>query len=43
MAQLVEEPKPLPLSRTTDPTELLPKTLAHARPLFDPEILRPRD
>ena len=24
----------------TDPTELLPKKLAHARPLFDPAILR---
>ena len=26
--------------RRTDPTELLPKRLAHARPLFDPEILK---
>ena len=26
--------------RASDPTELLPKRLAHARPLFDPEILR---
>src|SRR5689334_2044173 len=26
--------------RRTDPTELLPKKLAHARPLFDPEILK---
>jgi K+-transporting ATPase ATPase B chain len=27
-------------SRGIDPTELLPKKLAHARPLFDPEIIR---
>src|SRR5512143_2582059 len=27
-------------TRSTDPTELLPKKLAHARPLFDPDILR---
>ena len=40
MAQLVEDPKPLSPSRPADPTELLPKRLAHARPLFDPEILR---
>ena len=25
---------------TSDPTDLLPKRLAHARPLFDPDILR---
>jgi potassium-transporting ATPase ATP-binding subunit len=27
-------------TRSADPTELLPKKLAHARPLFDPDILR---
>ena len=26
-----------------DPTSLMPKKLARARPLFDPEIVRPRD
>src|SRR5512134_200958 len=26
--------------RSSDPAELLPKELAHARPLFDPDILR---
>jgi K+-transporting ATPase ATPase B chain len=26
--------------KQTDPTELLPKKLAHSRPLFDPEIIR---
>jgi potassium-transporting ATPase ATP-binding subunit len=30
----------LPPPKVTDPTELLPKKLAHSRPLFDPEILR---
>jgi K+-transporting ATPase ATPase B chain len=29
-----------PPARIPDPTELLPKRLAHARPLFDPEILK---
>jgi len=28
------------ISTSTDPTQLLPKKLAHARPLFDPAILR---
>ena len=37
----VELPHRPPSSpRRTDPTELLPKKLAHARPLFDPEILK---
>jgi K+-transporting ATPase ATPase B chain len=40
MSQLVEDPKPIPSARTNDPTELLPKRLAQARPLFDPEILK---
>jgi K+-transporting ATPase ATPase B chain len=31
---VIGEPKPI------NPTELLPKRLVHARPLFDPEILR---
>ncbi|MDX2149638.1 MAG: potassium-transporting ATPase subunit KdpB [Bryobacteraceae bacterium] len=30
----------MPGRPATDPTELLPKKLAHARPLFDPAILR---
>ncbi|HML17770.1 MAG TPA: potassium-transporting ATPase subunit KdpB [Bryobacteraceae bacterium] len=30
----------IPIHATEDPTELLPKRLAHARPLFDPDILR---
>jgi K+-transporting ATPase ATPase B chain len=38
MAPVIEEPKTSLLP--PDPTELLPKRLAHARPLFDPEILR---
>jgi K+-transporting ATPase ATPase B chain len=38
MAPVIEEPKTTLLP--PDPTELLPKRLAHARPLFDPEILR---
>src|SRR5580704_14276810 len=38
MPPTVEEPKTTLLP--ADPTELLPKRLAHARPLFDPEILR---
>ena len=38
MAPIVEEPKTT--LRPADPTELLPKRLAHARPLFDPEIIR---
>lgn len=29
-----------PLRAATDPTHLLPKKLAHSRPLFDPDILR---
>jgi hypothetical protein len=37
MPPIVEEPKAT--LRPQDPTELLPKRLAHARPLFDPEIL----
>jgi potassium-transporting ATPase ATP-binding subunit len=37
MPPIVEEPKTT--LRPPDPTELLPKRLAHARPLFDPEIL----
>ena len=40
MSQLVEDPKPVAPSRPADPTDLLPKRLAHARPLFDTEILR---
>src|SRR5579862_9768411 len=32
--------QPASTIRPPDPTELLPKKLAHARPLFDPEILR---
>src|SRR5271170_4897111 len=40
MAQLVEDPKPASSLRSEDPSELLPKRLAHARPLFDPDILR---
>src|SRR6266403_5724702 len=42
MAQIIEEPKPASQSPAPvdDLTELLPKKLAHARPLFDPEILR---
>jgi len=40
MASTIEEPKSLtPAPRRADPTELLPKRLAHSRPLFDPEIL----
>ena len=40
MAPIIEEPKPAtPAPRRADPTELLPKRLAHSRPLFDPEIL----
>ena len=38
MAPIVEEPKTT--LRPADPTELLPKRLAHARPLFDPDIIR---
>jgi potassium-transporting ATPase ATP-binding subunit len=38
MSQMTAEP-PSSL-RPTDPTELLPKRLAHARPLFDPDILK---
>src|SRR5580692_3952986 len=40
MSQMVEDPKPVSPSRPADPTELLPKRLAHSRPLFDTEILR---
>jgi K+-transporting ATPase ATPase B chain len=40
MSQLVEDPKPVSSSRPADPTDLLPKRLAHARPLFDTDILR---
>ncbi len=40
MAQLVEDPKPASSLRPPDPSDLLPKRLAHSRPLFDPEILR---
>src|SRR5512143_1087591 len=36
MATVVHPPRP----RGTNPTELLPRKLAHSRPLFDPEILR---
>ncbi len=40
MAPIIEEPRPIPATpRKADPTELLPKRLAHSRPLFDPEIL----
>ena len=31
---------PVPQTPSEDPTELIPKRLAHARPLFDPAILR---
>jgi potassium-transporting ATPase ATP-binding subunit len=34
-----EDPKVIPAAGP-DPTDLLPKKLAHARPLFDPDILR---
>ncbi len=43
MAPIVQEPKgasTVPVLKQIDPTELLPKKLAHARPLFDPDILR---
>ena len=43
MAPMIEEPKPAAtghLHGAPAPTELLPKKLAHSRPLFDPEILR---
>jgi potassium-transporting ATPase ATP-binding subunit len=36
MSQMTADP---PVLRPRDPTELLPKKLAHARPLFDPEII----
>src|SRR6185503_16176696 len=37
----VEQPKPgQQFPKPTDPADLLPKKLAHARPLFDPEILK---
>src|ERR1700683_2374878 len=35
-----EDPKVIPAAGGPDPTDLLPKKLAHARPLFDPDILR---
>jgi len=38
-ARNVQRPLPTPF-QPSDPTELLPKKLARARPLFDPEILR---
>jgi K+-transporting ATPase ATPase B chain len=41
MAALTEDPKTSSApARGADPTELLPKKLAHSRPLFDPAILR---
>jgi K+-transporting ATPase ATPase B chain len=43
MPQVTEEPKPASPATdrgAIDPTELLPKKLAHARPLLDPEIIR---
>ena len=44
MPQLIlknDEPiRPAPAAPRPDPSELLPKKLAHARPLFDPAILR---
>jgi K+-transporting ATPase ATPase B chain len=43
MAPIIQEPKGAAAAHvhtTIDPTELLPKRLAHARPLFDPDILR---
>ena len=39
MPMTMSEPKPTPNVPREDPTSLIPKKLARARPLFDPEIV----
>src|SRR5260370_26835010 len=39
MSTVTTEPKPAPNPTQNDPASLMPKKLARARPLFDPEIV----